>query len=87
MALNLIADDIEKSLNIEKVKEDAKKRMLSGKSNPRTALTQGSEDNDSEKGRTAQIIAKKIGVGTTTYKQGKNVHDNGIPELTSMMRI
>ncbi len=76
MALNLKADDIKKSLGIEKEKENAKKRKQSTqfKSMVTSPATEALDDNGSVKGETDQIIAKKIGVGTTTYKEGKNVH-------------
>jgi hypothetical protein len=90
LALNLKADDIENTLGIKKVQEDAKKRqsLAGGNKYQKTVEsvpTQALSSNDYQRGRTNEIIAKKIGVGTTTYKQGKNVHDNGIPELTDMM--
>jgi hypothetical protein len=93
LALNLKADDLEDSLGIEEEKEKAKKRISPGtnqypaikRSTTTSRETTKVPDSDSVKGETDEIIARKIGIGATTYRQGKKIKEHGIPELVDMM--
>lgn len=63
--------------------EEAKTRMLSGKKDPGSNLSQGSDKKRNPK--TSQVIAGKIGVSENTYRNMKQIVTEGTPEQVARM--
>ena len=61
--------------------EEAKARMLSGKKNPASNLTEGKE----KMPETAETVAKKVGVSKNTYKAMKQIVSEGTKEQIERM--
>ena len=61
--------------------EEARARMLSGKKNPTSNLTEGKE----KMPETAETVAKKVGVSKNTYKAMKQIVSEGTKEQIERM--
>ena len=62
----------------EQLAEEAKTRMLSGKKDPGSNLSQGYDKKRNPK--TSQVVAGKIGVSENTYRNMKQIVSEGTPE-------